>query len=423
MNNADKVKKAIRALAKTMTDLKEAGGPEGDGKLFEEYMHLQENILQRFGLPASPAFANILVTEGMPTDTEIEGIIEKLSAAATEYLLSPAKTDTQMLEEAIEEQLPPEQVLPYLGITMHLYTNFVYNDIFLAGKADIPETLAALKLGNDPKNLRLLGMLALSHDMGPEEAKMRQTLEARGVPYLQAFLDSFEESDTAADLTTTGRLAHFWRNLHGKVPDQSLEDKFTLLSGYLMNALCLVVGGQPYRITEVEVYYHDAEDHPDPYVHRAREQLFAGNWYFNGFGLDITFGDFEKKIYGGLLIRGIMKFGEEQRYINGPGNVLREIFNALGNVVSGENAICLREIHPKVIEEMNTTMVLTTRVGLKERDDDADDFAAKKYRYIVDLNLGHKFKGKEMVVKQLLEEKMINAETAKAMLGYNLGSA
>ncbi len=421
MQYKEKLQKAIRSLAQMQANLTKAGGPEKDNALFEEYMHLQENILQRFGLPASPDFGNLLLTDANPTDAEVETIIENLKTAATEYLLAPAKTDTRMMEEALEAQLPPEQVLPYLGITMHLYTNFVYNDIFLAGKAAIPETLAALRLANDPQNLRLLGMLALSHEEGEEEAQMRKTLEARNIPYLTQFLDSFNETEEAEATANTGRLAHFWRNLNGQVPNQTLEEKFTLLSGYLMNALCLVVGGQPYRITEVEVYYHDADAHPDPYVHRSREQLFAGNWYFNGFGLDITFGDYEKKIYGGLLIRGLMKFGEEQRYINGPSNVLREIFTALGNVVSGENAMCLREIHPKVIENLNTTMILTTRVGLKEHKDDLDGYAARKYRYLVDLSLGHKFKDKEKVVKQLLEEKMINAETAKAMLGYNVG--
>jgi hypothetical protein len=108
-----------------------------------------------------------------------------------------------------------------------------------------------------------------------------------------------------------------------------------------------------YRIKELEVYYHD-KTITRPLRSLFIEQLFAGKWYFNGAGLDITFGDYEKKIYGGILIRGIMKFGENPRYISGPSNVLKEIFSNIGNIVTGKGTICLRELNKEIIQAIET---------------------------------------------------------------------
>lgn len=241
----------------------------------------------------------------------------------------------------------------------------------------------------------------------------------KDIKYLDLYLSAFELESKDKEIEQS-KLAEFWHYLNGCLEIKSLDEKFSTLAYYLMNYLCLVVAYQPYRITELEVYYYDKDNHPDPYVHCSTEQLFAGNWYFNGAGLDITFGDYEKKIYGGLLIRGIMKFGDSPRYISGPSNVLKEIFSNIGNILTGKGSICLRELKKDKIEEIKTEPIQAVRIGLTKKKEDTENYAEKKYRYIVELNLQHKFKDKAKVVRQLLAENKINKKQAKEIMGYDI---
>jgi len=233
--------------------------------------------------------------------------------------------------------------------------------------------------------------------------------------------DIFEEFKNFGDEEIQqSQFAKFWYDLNGRFEFKTLDEKFSALTHNLMNYLCLIIADQPYRITELEVYYFDKDKHPDPYVHCASEQLSVGNWYFNGAGLDITFGDYEKKIYAGILIRGIMKFGENPRYISGPSNVLKEIFSNIGNIMTGERGICLRELNKVVIQAIESEPIQSGRIGLTKKKDDTENYAEKNYRYLVGLNLQHKFKDKEKVVRKLLADNKIIKEQAKEIMGYNI---
>lgn len=419
MEQQDKLKNVIRSLAKIQLHIDNSGGPEENGELFEKYLHIRAKLLAGFGLPDSKDFGKILFVKSLPTDKDVDTIFNNLKKAATEYLLSPVKTEAQILEEAIANKLEPEQVLPELGITSHLYTLFVYKEILLAKRDHPLAVLKALRLADDPKTLNLLGIVALTKNFGEEEKKMLEYLNARGIKYLDHYISAFQLDDKDEEIQQS-LLAEFWHDLNGGFEFKTLDEKFSALTHYLMNYLCLVVADQPYRIIELEVYYHDKDNHPDPYVHCSSEQLFAGNWYFNGAGLDITFGDYEKEIYGGILIRGIMKFGENPRYISGPSNVLKEIFSNIGNVVTGEGSICLRELNKEIIQAIETEPIQAVRIGLTKKKEDAENYAEKKYRYLVELNLQHKFKDKEKVVRQLLAENKITKEQAKEIMGYNI---
>lgn len=73
--------------------------------------------------------------------------------------------------------------------------------------------------------------------------------------------------------------------------------------------------GDKYRIAEAECYYFNQTDHPDPYVHKHKDQLATRTLYFHrkkaakiGFtlkGIDITFGNGTD--YGGMLIRSLIE--------------------------------------------------------------------------------------------------------------------
>ncbi len=419
MEQKNILKSAIRALANIQLHIDKNGGPEKNGELFEEYFRLRANILASFGLPDSDYFGDIFFVKTYPKEKDIEDIIYNLRQVATNYLLSPVKTDNQILEEAVEQKLPPELVFHELGLRGHIYTYFVYNKILLAKRDSPRAVLEALRLANEPKIMTLLGHVAMARYLGEEKKKMLEYLEAKGVKYLYQYMTTFQ-SDKKADKIQQNGLSSFLRILNGDIDFKSLNERFSALTYSLMNDLCLVVANQTYRIIELEIYYHDKKMHPDPYVHCSSEQLYSGKWYFNGAGLDITFGDYEKKIYGGILIRGIKKLGPKPRYISGPSNVLKEIFTTIGHIVTGEGRIYLRSLDEDIIKEIKTEPIQTIRIGLKKNKDDKGNYAERKYRYLVELNLQHKFRNKEKVVRQLLVDKKITREQAKEIMGYNI---
>lgn len=102
------------------------------------------------------------------------------------------------------------------------------------------------------------------------------------------------------------------------------------------------VNNSVYRMTEIEFYlYHPS--HLDPSVHCNEKQLNFGSWYFHrekqaslkfSFkGMDLVFGDNDtvnnQKYYGGILIRGIHKIGEEKE-VYGPSNTVKRILEEYG---------------------------------------------------------------------------------------------
>ncbi len=108
-----------------------------------------------------------------------------------------------------------------------------------------------------------------------------------------------------------------------------------LIEKYLSSNL--IIKGNRYKICELE-YYNFSESHQDLYVHCDKEQLSNETFYFHrihgkGFkegtfkGMDITFGNLERKEYGGLLVRSIMNI-DSGKIIEGPCLVVQEILKA-----------------------------------------------------------------------------------------------
>lgn len=177
------------------------------------------------------------------------------------------------------------------------------------------------------------------------------------------------------------------------------ETHFDEMAKCLMNELCLVANDKSYRITEIEMYYYDEVNHPDDTAHKRPEQLENGTWYFNDFGLDITFGKKEYEIYGGILIRGIKSLDKPDCYINGPSKVLREIFSQISIKADG-NGIFLRDVKQAEFEE--ETPVKGTRVNIpKEKI-----YKNKPYRYVVNVyETKHAYKDKTKIQKLSKEQR------------------
>jgi hypothetical protein len=207
------------------------------------------------------------------------------------------------------------------------------------------------------------------------------------------------------------------------IPTSDFDKKFDKLSDLIFNNLCLVAGKSKYRIVEIEFYFNNnnkensGKSHIDPYIHGDNQQLTNGRWYFNGFGIDITFGQ-NPKIFGGILIRGIKLLGESTKYISGPSNVFKEILNNIGDAFSN-NGFYLSDLDIKEKLEIEIP-IKTVRVGLSKNPEDTDNFIEKNYRYIIELNSLHNFNGRSKLVQQLLKNSVISKEKAKEVLGYNL---
>lgn len=413
MNKQEQIINALTDLAKLQIALDKKGGPSEDGELFEEILTLQDGILSSFGLPSTTDNLKLVWFNGsVPTPLELVERVKQLNKTAKEYLLRPAKPETQILKDAQENKASAFSTLPELGITTHSYTIFVYEKILLTKRDKIENVLEELRRANQPRMLHILGNLSEGNMEKPDE--VIEVLKHLGLKYIDDFVKTFPKKDARNE---ANQLFEFWSDINGGFDFKTLDDRFGAHTHYMMNYLCLVVGEHPYRITECEVYYHDSVNHPDPYVHKRSQQLFAGNWYFNDMGIDLTFGKYDKKIYASILIRGIRSLQTNQ-YISGTSNVLREIFDKFGNIMQGDKGLCLREINEGVIKEEEPTQ--STRIGLTKKPEDTQDFIGKPYRYIVELNLAHKFKDKEKVVKQLLSENKISNEEAKNIMGYNV---
>lgn len=186
MTKQDSLASELNLLAKLQINLDEQGGPSESGPLFEQILEIQDGILKQLGLPNSPDYNELIYFKTTPTATEIKERIIQLHSAATNYLLSDAKSELQDLRDAQENQSNPMDVLPELKITTHAYTIFVFNKILLKRKDSVENVLHDLRFCNQPEILNALGQIqpgTTDHD--PEIVEF---LENAGVKYLQQFI-------------------------------------------------------------------------------------------------------------------------------------------------------------------------------------------------------------------------------------------
>lgn len=253
----------------------------------------------------------------------------------------------------------------------------------------------ALKKADKPRILDDLGKLALNRSFNQEEKELLARLSHSGIHYLHEYLAAHRAEDQTEEWQLS-LLEEFMSDLEGTFEFEGIEQRLDTLAYYLQNYLCLVASGHPYRIVECEIYYHDPALHPDPYTHKRDEQLSNGTWYFNDFGLDISFGNVTKNIHAGILIRGIQSLVDQERYISGPSKVVRELFKQFGNICSKDSHLYLRELEKGLVKEQDP--IKTRRIGLTKKENDTDNFKENPYRYLVELNVQHKFPEKERVL-------------------------
>jgi len=184
--------------------------------------------------------------------------------------------------------------------------------------------------------------------------------------------------------------------------DTLSDANFPEISQTLLNKCLLVANKQKFRLVEIEFYLY-SPNHSDPYVHQDPDQLLLHTFYFHKFktgtyksgtfkGMDFTFGNTDKKVYFGILIRAIQHIKTGQ-VIEGPCNVVNRILNSYQcdsimdlthgqNLGLFENDVGLTLVPSKSLEAR--TIYAGPRIGLSAK---YPDYQNRSYRFVADKNL------------------------------------
>lgn len=180
----------------------------------------------------------------------------------------------------------------------------------------------------------------------------------------------------------------------------SIEEKFDILTSFLLKDIVLIIAGEEYSLEEIELYYY-SNNHRDRYTHRSADQLQNSKWYFHKFkngsykggtykGLDITIGN-GIDAYGGILLRSIMNINTNM-FIQGPCKIvdhiieqtengsLQELINEMNDldVFNKKNEFYLKH-NKKSGEKSSETIFSGPRVGLSLK---FPKYLIKNYRFI-----------------------------------------
>jgi 3-methyladenine DNA glycosylase Mpg len=182
---------------------------------------------------------------------------------------------------------------------------------------------------------------------------------------------------------------------------EPLDDWISAIAERLLNGSCLWVGGQAYRLVEIEFYYWSPE-HPDPFTHRDPIQFDIGHWYFHRThgvyrggsfkGLDLTFGHDDAS--GGILIRGLET--ADGKLIDGPSLCVDQLLDATGAATVAEldrainKRLAWEEGNPLILKEIDRgevrRLLRSPRVGLLLKKanarTDSTRFIMRPFRYL-----------------------------------------
>jgi hypothetical protein len=200
---------------------------------------------------------------------------------------------------------------------------------------------------------------------------------------------------------------------------EPIDNQFRHLAEVLLNSYVLNTSKGHYRFTEIEFYTYNKDWHPDCFTHKDKLQLQKGKWYFhknekgtlkNGKrkGLDITIGNPNECIYGGILLRAMVNMkdiNDIKNYIYGPSKLVDKILcdsekNGIRDIVDDtlDKGVCdnTNLFFPKQEVVNNEEIYNCSRVGLKEDKGEKNVFIDKEYRYFIYPKKGHSEKEKIM---------------------------
>ena len=189
----------------------------------------------------------------------------------------------------------------------------------------------------------------------------------------------------------------------------NVSKMFDELASTWLRQTVIVTPKNNFNLREIEFYLYDKDLHPDTYAHKNKRQSEFGEWYFHRFtdiepflksnrnGLDITFGNKEKGIYGGILIRKIENV-ETKELIVGINKVARELIENIGrenvkNIALGTGQLAFDKeqlLHLKVGNpNFSKAIYKTQRYGLTFKNEEtANQYYKAQYCYYNhDLNI------------------------------------
>lgn len=175
-----------------------------------------------------------------------------------------------------------------------------------------------------------------------------------------------------------------------QVRQTNIDNAFDEIAVSLLRQTKIVTPKDQYHLREIEIYFYDKENHPDPYTHKNKRQGEFGEWYFHRFtdiktflnsnrnGVDITFGNKPTNLFGGILIRKIQNT-KTQKLIVGINKVARELIKNVGeenvNEIAlgfGQKAFDTKQLLHLDVDGNNysTPIFKTQRNGLTFKEDE-----------------------------------------------------
>jgi len=189
------------------------------------------------------------------------------------------------------------------------------------------------------------------------------------------------------------------QNLNKMIKIKGDNYDFSSIAELLLNNSILKVKNESFYITEIEFYY-SAKNHNDCAIHGNENQLESNTWYVHTKGrggIDITFGNKNKKEFGGILIRGIQSISKST-YIDGPTNTLKYILKILNtdrnNLRAQLSNIDMSVLQIVQSETKDNFLFQGPRIGLVQAH---NEYLVSPYRYITDVSVNHKFVEKSNV--------------------------
>jgi hypothetical protein len=196
-----------------------------------------------------------------------------------------------------------------------------------------------------------------------------------------------------------------------QINEENSNEKCKEIAQKLMCKHQLIIKNNKFDIVELEFYIY-SKQHPDPYAHKNPLQKTFGKFYVhtkdgNYGGIDITIGNQENDIYGGVLIRGLKT--ENGIFYSGPNIVKKEIYKIL-NVNNYKKLQEIIDESIKIVPNNNNgeEIQYSTRIGLKPKFEDYQKngkYIYKLHRFVTYVNNPeHGFKEKKRLIQYTNEK-------------------
>jgi len=185
LNLRDKIKE----LAQKNVDLDKKGGPERAGRLFEKCLEIEDAILAYYKIPSNPYYQSFLRFDSVPWDNEIDKLIEFLERESKNLKEGPNKSDVEILIESKARKRDPMFALPAIGVTPHVYSIWVYENILLKSRDMVENVLIEFKRLNYDL-LDTIGNMDNKNEWRKNPEEFIKTMEKKGLIYIRSYVKS-----------------------------------------------------------------------------------------------------------------------------------------------------------------------------------------------------------------------------------------